>query len=80
MSARTTETKTKKKTKMKKRTKFTIFAMFNIIWYTVVVLIINALGQEVQSELTVAWFSSWSVELALLAGIKIKSRTNDEGE
>lgn len=72
--------KTKTRKKMRKRTKFTIFAMFNIVWYTIVVLIINALGQDVQSELTVAWFSSWTVELALLMGLKIKTKTNDEGE
>ncbi len=69
----------KQQKKIKKRTKFTIAAMANIIWYTVAVLIINALGQEVQAELTVAWFSAWTVELALLAGIKIKGK-DDEGE
>ena len=68
-----------KKQKMKKRTKFTIAAMANIIWYTIAVLIINALDREVQAELTVAWFSAWTVELALLAGIKIKGK-DDEGE
>ena len=71
--------KQQKKQKMKKRTKFTIAAMANIIWYTVAVLIINALDREVQAELTVAWFSAWTVELALLAGIKIKGK-DDEGE
>ena len=68
-----------KKQKMKKRTKFTIAAMANIMWYTIAVLIINALDREVQAELTVAWFSAWTVELALLAGIKIKGK-DDEGE
>ena len=67
-----------KKQKMKKRTKFTIAAMANIIWYTIAVLIINALDREVQAELTVAWFSAWTVELALLAGIKIKGKDGDE--
>ena len=71
--------KQQKKQKMKKRTKFTIAAMANIIWYTIAVLIINALDREVQAELTVAWFSAWTVELALLAGIKIKGK-DDEGE
>ena len=63
---------------MKKRTKFTIAAMANIIWYTVVVLIINALGKEVQAELTVAWFSAWTVELGLLCNLKIKSKGKGE--
>ncbi len=67
-----------KKQKMKKRTKFTICAITNIIWYTVAVLVINALGKEVQAELTVAWFAAWTVELALLAGIKIKGKDGDE--
>ena len=71
--------KQQKKQKMKKRTKFTIAAMANIIWYTIAVLIINALDREVQAELSVAWFSAWTVELALLAGIKIKGK-DDEGE
>ena len=53
--------------------------MVNIVWYTVVVLIINALGKEVQAELTVAWFSAWTVELALLCGIKIKGKDKDDG-
>lgn len=64
---------------MKKRTKFTICAMVNIVWYTIAVLIINATGHEVQAELTVAWFSSWTVELALLAGLKIKGKDKDDG-
>lgn len=62
---------------MKKRTKFTIAAMVNIVWYTIAVLVINALGHEVQPELTVAWFAAWTVELGLLAGIKIKGKDGD---
>lgn len=68
-----------KKKSMKKRTKFTICAIVNIIWYTIAVLIINALGREVQAELTVAWFAAWTVELGLLAGMKIKGRNDDDG-
>ena len=64
---------------MKKRTKFTIAAMVNIVWYTIAVLIINALGREVQAELTVAWFAAWTVELGLLAGIKIKGKDDSDG-
>lgn len=59
---------------MKNRTKFVILAMVNLIWYTVAVLSINAMGKEVQPELTVAWFAAWTVELALLAGIKVKGK------
>ena len=61
---------------MKKRTKFTIAAIVNLTWYCVVVLVLSALGKTVPDSLTVAWFAAWTVELALLFGIKLKS----EGE
>lgn len=67
--------------KIKKRTWFVIAAMINIIWYTIVVLVINAHGNEVQSELTIAWFAAWTAELALLAGLKVNGKTTvEEGE
>lgn len=59
---------------MSKRTKFTILAMVMIILYTCVVLILSSCDKTVPSELTVAWFSAWTVELALLFGLKIKAR------
>lgn len=59
---------------MKKRTKFVIAAMTNIVWYTIAVLILSAKDKVVPDALTVAWFSAWTVELALLAGIKIKGK------
>ena len=59
---------------MKKRTKFVIAAMINIIWYTIVALILSAKDKTVPDALTVAWFSAWTVELALLAGIKVKGK------
>ena len=59
---------------MKKRTKFTVAAIVNLTWYCVAVLILSALGKTVPDSLTVAWFSCWTVELALLAGIKIKEK------
>ena len=60
--------------KIKNRTKFVIAAIVNLEWYAIAVLIINAIGKEVQPELTVAWFAAWTVELAILAGIKIKGK------
>ena len=60
--------------KMKKRTKFMIAAMINIIWYTIAVLILSAKDKMVPDALTVAWFGAWTVELALLAGIKVKGK------
>lgn len=66
------------KKKMKTRTKFVIVSVFNLTWYTVAVLIANFHDHVVQTELTVAWFAAWTIELALLAGIKVKSKSDDE--
>ena len=68
--------RTADKPKMKKRTKFTILAVFNLTWYTVVVLIANFFDHTVSPELTVGWFAAWTAELALLYGIKVKSLTD----
>ena len=59
---------------MKKSTKFTIAAIVNLTWYCVAVLVLSALGKTVPDSLTVAWFAAWTVELALLFGIKIKNK------
>ena len=59
---------------MKKRTKFTIAAIVNLTWYCVAVLVLSSLGKTVPDSLTVAWFAAWTVELALLFGIKIKNK------
>lgn len=60
--------------KVRNRTKFTIFAIFNLTWYTVAVLVLSYLGKTVPDSLTVAFFSANTTELALLAGIKIKGK------
>ena len=60
--------------KMRKRPKFVIAAMANIIWYTVAVLILSAKDKTVPDALTVAWFGAWTVELAILYGIKVKGK------
>ena len=65
-------------TKLKKRTLFTVFSMFNLFWYTIAVLVANFHDHMISPELTVAWFSAWTVELALLFGIKIKDKSSDE--
>lgn len=83
MENKDTASKEKKlKQKMKRRTKFTILAIFNIIWYTVVVLGLSFFEKTVPSELTVGWYSAWTVELGLLFGIKVRSKdaTDDGGE
>lgn len=68
-------TQSKLKSKMKRRTKFTILAILNLTWYAVVVLVLSANDKVVPDSLTVAWFSAWTAELALLANIKIKDKT-----
>ena len=60
--------------KLKSRTKFTLLAIFNLEWYTVVALYLSSINVAVPSELTVAWFAAWTVELGLLFGIKIKEK------
>lgn len=60
--------------KLKSRTKFTLVAVFNLEWYTVVALYLSSINVTVPSELTVAWFAAWTVELGLLFGIKIKGK------
>ena len=59
---------------LKKRDKYVLAAIANLTWYCVAVLILSALGKTVPDSLTVAWFASWTVELALLFGIKIKNK------
>lgn len=61
------------KKKMKNRTKFTIAAMVNIIWYTITVLVLSGFEKSVPDSLTVAWFAAWTAELAILFGLKLKS-------
>ena len=60
--------------KMRRRTKFVIAAMANIIWCTVAVLILSAKDKTVPDALTIAWFGAWTVELAILYGIKVKGK------
>ena len=60
--------------KLKSRTKFTLVAVFNLEWYTVVALYLSSINVTVPSELTVAWFAAWTVELGLLFGIKLKEK------
>ena len=52
--------------------------MVNLTWYTIAVLVISWHDHIVPSELTVAWFSAWTVELGLLAGLKIKGKASGD--
>lgn len=75
--AKHAEEKTKRP-RIKKRTLFVIAAMLNLTWYTIAVLVISWHDHLVPSELTVAWFSAWTVELGLLAGLKIKEKASGD--
>lgn len=57
-----------------------MLAIFNIIWYTVTVLILSFFDHIVPAELTTAWFAAWTIELALLYGIKVKSKDAPSSE
>lgn len=59
---------------LSKRTKFTIFAMINLVWFTIAVLALSCLDKTVPDSLITAWFAAWTVELAILFGIKIKGK------
>ena len=62
---------------MKTRTKFVICSVVNIIWFTLAVLALTWFDKVVPDSLITAWYSSWTIELALLAGIKIKGKTEE---
>ena len=64
----------KKLRKLPKRDKYIISAIVNLLWYCIAALVLVAKDKTVPDSLTVAWFSCWTVELALLAGIKIKEK------
>lgn len=68
------KTPEKKRTKMKRRTKFTILAVGNLTWYCIAVIVASFHDKMVPDALTIAWFGAWTVELALLAGIKVKCK------
>lgn len=64
----------KKLKKFRKRTWFTIVSVFNLTWYCIAVLILSFHDHSVPDVLTEWWFKSWTAELVLLAGIKLKSK------
>ena len=65
---------------MKTRTKFVICSVVNLIWFTLAVFALTWFDKVVPDSLITAWFAAWTVELALLAGIKIKGKSDDESE
>ena len=67
------------KPKIKKRDAYLIAAIINLCWYTIAALILTAFGKLIPDSLTIAWFSAWTAELALVAGIKITERSKSNG-
>lgn len=63
-----------KKPKLKTRTKFTILSIISLTWFCIAVLVISSFDHVVPDTLIVGWFAAWTAELALLFGIKIKSK------
>lgn len=63
-----------KRQPLKTRTKFTILAVINLTWFCIAVLVISSFDHVVPDTLIVGWFAAWTAELALLFGIKIKSK------
>lgn len=59
---------------VKRRTKFTVLAVVNLTWYCIAVIVAAFYDKIIPDALTIAWFSAWTVELALLAGIKVKCK------
>ena len=59
---------------VRKRDKYVWAAIFNLTWYCIVSLVLTSNDKTVPDSLTVAWFAAWTVELALLANIKIKGK------
>lgn len=62
--------------KLRKRDKFVFLSMFMLTGYCVATFIASCCEKTIPDALTAAWFAAWTVELALLWGIKIK----DKGE
>ena len=65
---------------MKTRTKFVICSVINLIWFTLAVFALTWFDKVVPDSLITAWFLAWTTELALLAGIKIKGKSEDSVE
>lgn len=65
--------------KLKKRTKFTILAVTMIILLAIYMVICSIFHLDYPPDAFITgWFTAWTVELALLCGIKIKSRNDEE--
>lgn len=66
----------KKWKELRKRDRFVYLSMLMLSTYCIATFIVSCFDKVIPDSLTVAWFGAWTVELALLWGIKIK----DKGE
>lgn len=66
----------KKWKELRKRDRYVYLSMFMLSIYCIAAFIVSCFDKVIPDSLTVAWFGAWTVELALLWGIRIK----DKGE
>lgn len=59
---------------MRKRDRYLLTAIISIWVFTIAAFILSYCDHVVPDSLIVAWFSAWTLELALVAGIKIKGK------
>lgn len=59
---------------MRKRDRYLLTAIISIWVFTIAAFILSYYDHTVPDSLVVAWFSAWTLELALVAGIKIKGK------
>lgn len=59
---------------MKRRTKFTIVAIIAIVAMGVAETWLVTQGQTYPDVFIVGWYAAWTVELALLFGLKVKNK------
>ena len=59
---------------MKRRTKFTIVAIIAIVAMGIAETWLVTQGQTYPDAFIVGWYGAWTVELALLFGLKVKNK------
>lgn len=59
---------------MRKRDRYLLTAIISIWLFTIATFLLSYYDHIVPDSLIVAWFSAWTLELALVAGIKIKGK------
>jgi hypothetical protein len=62
--------------KQKKRTKFTIVSILNIEIFTIVCFVFVFCDKTLPDELIKWFFRAWTIELAILFGIKLSDKND----